>query len=66
MHGEKPPPAPQSMEPVTEPEIHGEVSTEDVGSSLADGSVFCFYDVEQRACERFQDVVRMIDDRLKI
>ena len=62
---EKPPVAQQNRECVTELELSDESATEDLGSPSPEYGALDFYDVEQRASERLQKVVSMIDEWLK-
>jgi len=50
----------------TDPEVSHRASVEEVGSPSPDCFVIHFGDAEQRAYERLQNVMRMIDERLGI
>ena len=50
----------------TDSEVSYRTIIEEIGSPSPEGSTIHFGDAEQRAYERFQNVMRMIDERLKI
>jgi len=49
-----------------DPEVSDRASVEEAGSPSPDYSEIHFGDAEQRAYERLQNVMRMIDERLQI
>ncbi len=56
----------QDGQQFTEAGITDQECAEDHESASVECRALGFYDVEQRACERFEEATRMIDERLKI
>jgi hypothetical protein len=55
----------QNQTRVTNKLVLGE-ETEDHLASAAGSNILAFYEVEQRASERFQELLKMIDELLRI
>ena len=60
------PPSTEQDQQGREPEVPHRATAEEVGSLSPDYSEIHFGDAEQRAYERLQNVMRMIDDWLRI
>ena len=60
------PPLAEQDQQDTHPQVSHRASVEEAGSPSPDCSEIHFGDAEQRAYERLQNVMRMIDERLEI